>query len=138
MKTCKSCDNPKEDHEFYYTSMRYYSSICQECKDWSFDAKTKVAAGEFKNLDQARKARNKTYMWTYLKTNPCVDCGEADIIVLEFDHLPKYEKTWSVSDLANSTASIKHLKDEILRCDVVCANCHRRRTATRAGWNKEA
>ncbi|HEX8647912.1 MAG TPA: hypothetical protein VF715_13510 [Thermoleophilaceae bacterium] len=28
------------------------------------------------------------------------------------------------------------LVDELRRCEVVCANCHRRRTARRAGWKR--
>ena len=30
--------------------------------------------------------------------------------------------------------SLQKIQEEITKCEVVCANCHRIRTATRAGW----
>ncbi len=66
----------------------------------------------------------------YFRDHPCVDCGETDPVVLEFDHLRDkeftigavlYYRTWEA------------LCAEIEKCEVVCANCHRRRTSTRMG-----
>ena len=73
-------------------------------------------------------------MLDHLRHHPCVDCGEADPVVLEFDHLE--EKTASISVLMSQTATSKAVEAEIRRCEVVCTNCHRRRTATRAGWRR--
>jgi hypothetical protein len=61
----------------------------------------------------------------------CVDCGfnlwpEA----LEFDHLPGTTKLFNVSDVTRR--SDKALLDaEIAKCEVVCSNCHKHRTARR-------
>lgn len=68
----------------------------------------------------------------YLKTHPCVDCGESDIVVLDFDHLR--DKTSDISSLLRSGAAWSTIEKEIDKCDVVCANDHRRRTAKRARW----
>ena len=65
----------------------------------------------------------------YLLDHPCVDCGEDDPIVLEFDHLR--DKRVNVSALANSAVPFDRVLAEIEKCEVVCANCHRRRTCTR-------
>jgi hypothetical protein len=70
----------------------------------------------------------------HVRDHPCVDCGEADPVVLEFDHLD--EKTASISNLISQTATRKAVDAEIARCEVVCTNCHRRRTALRAGWRR--
>ena len=72
----------------------------------------------------------------HLRHHPCVDCGEADPVVLEFDHLG--EKTASVAELVSRTASVTAVDAEIAGCEVVCANCHRRRTATRGRWRRAA
>ena len=68
----------------------------------------------------------------YLSTHPCVDCGETDIVVLEFDHLGKDKKLDDVAHMIPRGYSLDKIKKEIAKCEVVCCNCHRRRTYTRA------
>ena len=81
------------------------------------------------------RARNRKLLVDYLQNHPCVDCGEADIIVLEFDHLR--DKTGNIATMVNAARSIAAIRAEIDKCEVVCANCHRRRTAQRdGGWYK--
>jgi len=85
----------------------------------------------------AKKARQRALraqILEHLRHNPCVDCGEADPLILEFDHVG--EKTASISVLLSQTASRRAVEAEIARCEVVCTNCHRRRTAGRAGWRR--
>lgn len=54
-------------------------------------------------------------------------------MVLEFDHVPgRGKKVGNVGDLAKYGSWPKALR-EIAKCDIVCANCHRIRTHTRAG-----
>jgi hypothetical protein len=71
-----------------------------------------------------------TYLIEYFRTHPCVDCGEADAVVLEFDHLR--DKSFDVAQ-SLPYRSWQSILDEIAKCEVVCANCHRRRTARRRG-----
>lgn len=61
----------------------------------------------------------------------CVDCGEKDPVVLEFDHLNPSTKFKDVSKLLGK--SLYKLEEEISKCEVVCANCHKRRTAKMFG-----
>jgi hypothetical protein len=63
------------------------------------------------------------------RKHPCVDCGERDPVVLEFDHLR--DKVRNVSGMANACQPWAKIEAEIAKCEVVCANCHRRRTARR-------
>lgn len=79
--------------------------------------------------------RNAQFMYDYLKTHPCVDCGEKDTIVLEFDHRTGSDKHNNVSEM--HTLSLEKIKEEIAKCDVRCANCHRRKTAKQFGWYKD-
>lgn len=65
----------------------------------------------------------------YLAAHSCVDCGESDIVVLEFDH--RGGKVKAVSRFKGY--KIETLMAEIAKCDVVCCNCHRRRTARQFG-----
>jgi hypothetical protein len=66
----------------------------------------------------------------YFASHPCVDCGLADPVVLEFDHVG--EKHFDIGKGFEAYGWARVL-DEIERCEVVCANCHRRRTYRRAG-----
>ena len=71
-----------------------------------------------------------TYLLEYFTTHPCADCGETDPIVLEFDHLR--DKVFTIGAQL-SRRSWRTILEEIEKCKVVCANCHRRRTAKRRG-----
>jgi hypothetical protein len=64
-----------------------------------------------------------------LATHPCVDCGESDPVVLEFDHRDPAAKSFSIGDALGKTWQWEKIAAEIAKCDVRCANCHRRRTA---------
>ena len=59
-----------------------------------------------------------------------MDCGETDPVVLEFDHVGK--KAFSIGHALKSY-KWQRILDEIEQCEVVCANCHRKRTAQRGG-----
>src|SRR5690606_5591852 len=60
-----------------------------------------------------------------------------DPVVLDFDHLPGVDKKFEISRAVNaSTRSWARIEKEIAKCEVVCANCHRRRTSARAGHRK--
>ncbi|MGP6177030.1 hypothetical protein ACTU6U_06995 [Microbacterium sp. A196] len=88
-------------------------------------------------LQAAHRAKNFRLFVEFLSEHPCVDCSEADPIVLEFDHLPGVEKRFNISTaVTGSTRSWALILSEIEKCEVVCANCHRRRTAKRASHRK--
>lgn len=66
-----------------------------------------------------------------LKLAPCMDCGvQYPSYVMDFDHRPGVDKKFNISDF-RSVSSVKVFLEEIDKCDLVCANCHRIRTFTR-------
>jgi hypothetical protein len=74
---------------------------------------------------------NKRRVREYLSTHHCVDCGEADPIVLEFDHV-RGTKKHTISRMIGTCAfSWAAIEREIAKCEVRCANCHRRITHAR-------
>lgn len=79
-----------------------------------------------------RHERNVRYVFSALASGACVDCGQPDPAVLDFDH--RGEKTGVVMRLARNEVSLARLEAEIARCELRCANCHRRRTAHEAGY----
>jgi hypothetical protein len=62
-----------------------------------------------------------------LAKSQCLDCHTTDLAVLEFDHV-RGEKIADISLLVRNGHSLARLQAEIAKCEVRCANCHRRRT----------
>ena len=86
-----------------------------------------------KGYSKAARDRTRALIKTHLEANPCIDCGETDIIVLEFDHIGN-DKEFNISDATRIGYGVKKLKAEIAKCEVRCANCHRKKTYERGGW----
>ena len=80
------------------------------------------------NQKRARRQESERKLYAYMKEHPCVDCGETDILVLEFDHKNPEKKRTEIAILLKGGYSFKTIKKEIDKCDVRCANCHKRKT----------
>ena len=78
-----------------------------------------------------RRTELSRKIWDIKEKSGCIDCGEKyPHFMLEFDHLPGYEKIESPNYLAR-TYSLEKAMQEIEKCEIVCANCHKIRT-----WNR--
>ncbi|TFH42454.1 MAG: hypothetical protein E4H01_13460 [Lysobacterales bacterium] len=90
-------------------------------------AEKRAIAAEYK-----RQARRLTRIKAleYLADKGCESCGERDPRVLEFDHIEPGTKNGHVADLFGNGYSwgSERLREEIRKCRVLCANCHRRHT----------
>lgn len=82
-----------------------------------------------------RREQNRREVMRYLATRSCVDCGNTNPVVLEFDHRDPRQKLMNVGSMMPSKRWARVLA-EIEKCDVRCANCHRRRTAKQFNWRK--
>lgn len=93
----------------------YKKQWYQEHKEEQLD---RVARNVQKLKDLAREA----------KSVPCLDCGVSyPYYVMDFDHRDPQTKVANVSTLVIK-GNRQMLLEEIAKCDVVCANCHRVRT----------
>jgi hypothetical protein len=81
------------------------------------------------------REKNARKVFEFLQQNPCKRCGETDPIVLEFDHLEKTDKIESISNMI-ANASWQQIESEIAKCDVLCANCHRRKSAAEFNYKR--
>lgn len=69
---------------------------------------------------------------TRAKSVPCFDCHvRYPYYVLDFDHRPDEVKLFNVASYARNKPTLEALQAEIMKCDVVCSNCHRERTHQR-------
>lgn len=70
----------------------------------------------------------------FISTKSCIDCGEKDPVVLDFDHKDPSAKFKSVAKMLSGHYSWQSLTKEISKCEVRCANCHRRRSYSQFGY----
>lgn len=134
---CRKCGDDKDESEFAWKNKAkgIRHTVCKSCKS-SYnkghyqDTKTVWLARTRKNNDRYRDAI-RDYIWDYLLSHPCA-CGEADPIVLEFDHTDG--KEFEISRAIHQGYSLKRVQAEVAKCVVRCANCHRRKTAKDFGW----
>jgi hypothetical protein len=134
-KRCRRCgaELPIEAFNRMGAGTQYW---CREC----FRAYFKARGDQHRRQSGAARAKRvaaaREFAGAYLAAHPCVDCGEQDTEVLDFDHVAG--KVSLVSALVAWGAPSRRIEEEIARCEVRCANCHRRVTARRAGWSRVA
>lgn len=119
MKRCSGCGCIRHAHEFNVcgTNSDGRQGYCRACH-----------AEHAKRPDQAarRRARRLELVaeLNRLKDHPCADCGgRFHPAVMEFDHV-RGTKLFAIQ--ANSLTR-PDLADELAKCELRCANCHRLR-----------
>lgn len=56
----------------------------------------------------------------------CAICGETDATCLEFHHVDTAQKERCIYQLVDNGCSIARIEQEMEKCIVLCANCHRK------------
>ena len=122
MKVCRRCKQELPRTKFYHlaqrnakgeeTSWDCRDSFCKKCRGKYQTERLKV-----------RKSQAVTYLG-----GQCVDCALIDPVadVYDFHHRDSSEKDFSIG---KTTKSFERIKVELDKCDLLCANCHRRRHA---------
>jgi hypothetical protein len=70
------------------------------------------------------------------KSQPCADCDtQFHLAAMQFDHV-KGDKKFNLASATAQSPNIEALKEEIAKCEIVCANCHSVRTHNRGYFNR--
>jgi len=77
------------------------------------------------NRNKRSRELRREYIINIKKQGQCVDCGNKDYRVLEFDHVGDNVKLANISNLVSRGWSLKRIDLEIAKCELRCANCHR-------------
>lgn len=119
LRYCRGCNKAKPFSNFQPKTQANgkegYEGKCKPCV-----AKRQKTQGFNRNLE-ARK-----FVFEYLKKNPCVDCGETNVLALEFDHV--HSKKFDIGTALNSNTVLDLIKKEMSKCVVRCSSCHRIKT----------
>lgn len=139
MKRCVVCRElvPLSDFNVRRRSRDGIQNVCRACN--RARARRYYAENREAHLRavRARMVASRAAAWLalgdYLIEHPCVDCGEGDIRVLDFDHRPGAGKSADVMRLVQDGHSLARVMSEVAKCDVRCRNCHARITYERIG-----
>ena len=93
MKRCDHCKQYKEETEFNwrFKSLGIRAKTCRECAH-GFNKRYFEGAAKERHLEQVRERKQEArqvardFVYDYLLTHPCSECGESDVRVLEFHH----------------------------------------------------
>lgn len=122
MRTCKLCLRELPLNDFYPNSGSRGGRLarCKKCvRDLYADGR------------RARQRKLLAYIQAVKVDRGCADCGyRGHPAALDFDHLPGVKKEARLACMAAGATKAK-IDAEIAKCEVVCANCHRIRTANR-------
>ena len=71
-----------------------------------------------------RRAAIREYIQDIKNQLYCADCGEQHPATLQFHHRNSEDKTFAIGKAVNRGFSLDRIKKEMLKCIVLCANCH--------------
>jgi|11BtaG_2_1085332.scaffolds.fasta_scaffold00448_11 hypothetical protein len=76
---------------------------------------------------KSEKEKKKTFLTLFKRSQGCCVCGyNDDPLGLDLDHKDREDKTYSIGDLPKK--SWKVIFEELSKCQVLCAICHRFKT----------
>lgn len=141
---CKACNNQRHRERYWAdpeaVSRRYYDAriaadpgyVPRRLRPTKGPRPVKNPRGP--RGSQPSREELKAQLDGYKMERGCADCGtRIHPIILDFDHLPGFEKRKNVSELLKSNYSARVVWDEVAKCEVVCSNCHRLRGLVRLG-----
>lgn len=140
-KRCGTCSEMKPLTEFNRKSSRRdgHQEVCRECNRSSsrqyYKRNREQHLAVIRKRTAARRDAGRKLVAEHLAGSSCVDCGNDDIRVLDFDHRPGEQKRDGVMQLVRNGFSLSAIASEITRCDVRCRNCHAIVTYQRMGPN---
>lgn len=141
MKRCGICGLNKRKSSFnkHVSTHDGLQSRCKKCKrKESRQYYKKHAKRMRKQILLSRRKRieeNYVKLLKFLEVKKCVDCGEGDPIVLDFDHV-NGNKIFDIGSFVSRGYSWERTFKEIKKCVVRCANCHRRKTAREGNFRR--
>lgn len=135
MRTCSKCLIEKPLSE-YHKKTASPDGLKKQCKNCCSDYHKKMLKHP-ERVQVIRRAVDRRRLKLInlineIKDKPCMDCGNRyPACAMDFDHRPGVIKLGNLSRISNLGWSPDRILAEIEKCDLVCANCHRVRTASR-------
>jgi hypothetical protein len=126
-KVCGKCGTEKELELFNLRkgAADGRNNICRDCTN----AYKKQHYAD--NIDyyvaKSRKRRGSSQQFIREEKDKlfCVQCGNSHIATLDFHHIDRTTKEYSIFEMPSKGCSIETIKKEMAKCIVLCCLCHR-------------
>lgn len=82
----------------------------------------------YSSLKRVGRQKRRDWIQKYKADHPCVNCGESDWRCLDFHHSTG-KKEHCIANMVGPRYSFKKIEEEVHKCIVLCANCHRKEHA---------
>lgn len=139
-KICTCCGEERDaeqDFTWKYKRRGIRNTRCKFCLSQAskrhYQKNKQIYIARSRARDKITIEDSRRRLAAYLTDHPCVDCGQLDIRVLEFDHV-RGDKRDDIARMIEMSYSWPAIEIEIAKCDVRCANCHRIKTCERGGF----
>ncbi len=131
-KICNDCGKDKPLTEFYKRALVKdgRTSYCIDCirirgqesykNNWA-NNRARIDSNHYKTIEALRERCNEIKHLA-----GCRFCKEREPICLDFHHRNKAEKEFGISQMIGSHRNWERIQREINKCEIVCANCHRK------------
>lgn len=130
-KICSGCSEERDveqDFNWKVKNRGLRHTRCKYCQSLASKQHYKTHKQTYLERVRTREVRviedNQKRLAGYLSQHPCIDCGQSDIRVLEFDHV-RGNKSNNIAWMVGKGSSWSTIETEIEKCEVRCANCHR-------------
>ncbi len=143
-RTCSQCkaDKPVEDFFLRDKTTGRRHAECKACyterRRIYYTEHYRKYGDQYRQRAKIRREKIKDelqrYLLEYLSNKCCAKCGETDPVVLEFDHINPSEKSFGIARAISDGLAWQKILAEINKCQVLCANCHKKKTAREFGW----
>lgn len=139
MRTCIKCQEKLEEKNFSFKNKEkgLYNSYCKTCNK-AYHRKHYQNNKELyssKAKEWTKEYKSEVYsLLRELAKDGCVLCEEKDFCCLDFDHIDPITKRFGISEMLGSKMAVSLIKEELLKCRVLCSNCHRKHTASQFNY----
>lgn len=138
MKACSKCKEIKDNSEFGKrgTGLQPYCKLCNKLQRKLNYENNRERDKQYTRTNRwrIRAAALKFVMQYVSDRGGCSKCGETDFRCIDFNHLDQAQKKYNISDMIAGGYSTDSITQELDKCEILCANCHRKFTATQLNW----
>lgn len=125
MKKCPKCKLNKDLSEFTKNKNTNdgLARVCKLCMAVQSRKSYDKDSSRYKTRIKIQQKKCVDYLEQYKTTHSCKKCKENRNWILDFHHIDPNTKEYNIADLKH-TGCFNKIKDEILKCILLCKNCH--------------